>query len=144
MSDDAVDELLRAAEWGTLALADGGEPYSIPISFGYDGTDVYFGLVEEGSTNVKRSFIADGARARLLVTDIKSQFDWRSAAVTGTARPVEPSGDRWETLQGLLGENSWFSTTSERTDATEGETGGVHGWWLDPDEVDGREVRPVY
>jgi hypothetical protein len=142
MSDHDTDDLLDAAGWGVLAVASDDDPYSIPISFAYDGSDLYFGLVREGSTNRKFTFVSEGARGRLLVTDIDSQFDWQSVAVTGTLRRIDREGDRWATFQDELSGNNWFSATSERAAGTP--EGGLEGWRLVPDEIDGREVQPVY
>jgi hypothetical protein len=140
MSDYEVDTLLNAADWGVLALADGGEPYSIPISFGYTGTEVYFAFVRGDPTGRKFEFISDGSEARLLVTDVNSQFDWQSVAVTGPVRAVDPADEEWETLEEALGGNDWFTAASERArDPDE-----LQGWRLDPDEIGGHEVQPVH
>jgi hypothetical protein len=138
MSRRDIDDLLESTGWGTLSLADGGEPYSIPVSFGYDGDDVYFGLIRDSPTNTKFDFVADGTTARLLVTDVRARFDWQSVAVTGTLRAIERDGDDWETLVSRLEDNAWFSPAFERAEGVE----ELQGWRLDPDEVRGIEVRP--
>jgi nitroimidazol reductase NimA-like FMN-containing flavoprotein (pyridoxamine 5'-phosphate oxidase superfamily) len=138
MDDDAVDDLLRSAGWGVVSLADADEPYSVPISFGYDGEDVYFGFLRTGGGSRKAEYVADGKTARLLVTDVRARFDWRSVAVTGPVQAVDWNGDGWETLVDLLEENPWFS--SQFTDADRVE--GVQGWQLRPDEVSGLAIRP--
>jgi hypothetical protein len=138
MDDDAVDDLLRSTGWGVVSLADADEPYSVPVSFGYDGEDVYFGFLRTGGGSRKVAFIADGKTARLLVTDVRARFDWRSVAATGPVRAVDRSSDDWETLVETLDGNPWFS--SSFVDAEEVE--GIRGWRLRPDEVSGLTVRP--
>jgi hypothetical protein len=133
-----IDAVLASTGWGVLSLANDGEPYSIPVSFGYDGDDVYFGLIRDSPTNTKFDFVADGAAARLLVTDVRARFDWQSVAVSGPIRAIERGSDDWERLLESLESNAWFSSDFERAEGVE----GVQGWRLVPDEVRGIEVRP--
>ena len=138
MDEADVDALLTSTGWGVLSLAADDEPYSIPISFGYDGTDVYFGFLRAGESNRKSEFVADGTTARLLVTDIRARFDWQSIAVTGPLRAVDWQSDGWETLVDCLESNPWFASQFPDADDVE----GIRGWRLDPDAVHGVEVRP--
>ena len=138
MDDADVDAVLESNGWGVLALADDDEPYSIPISFGYDGEAVYFSFLRTGESSRKSAFIADGGVARLLVTVVRARFDWQSVAVTGPVASIDSHGDDWETLVDLLERNPWFSSAFE--DAAEVE--GIRGWRLTPTSVHGVEVRP--
>jgi len=139
METDAVDAVLDTADHGVLGLADGDEPYTIPVSFGYEAGDIYFAFVRTDPDNEKFRFIADGKPARLLVTDIKARFDWRSVAVTGPVEAIDLVHGGWETLVEALENNPWFSTAFEDDDRVE----GVRGWRLVPDEVEGLEITPV-
>jgi nitroimidazol reductase NimA-like FMN-containing flavoprotein (pyridoxamine 5'-phosphate oxidase superfamily) len=138
MSRRDVDDLLSSTGWGVLSVAENEEPYSIPVSFGYDGDDVYFGLIRDSPTNTKFDFVGAGATARLLVTDVRARFDWRSVAVTGPLRAIERDSDDWETLMDSLAENAWFSPSFERAEGVE----EVQGWRLVPSEMSGIEVTP--
>jgi nitroimidazol reductase NimA-like FMN-containing flavoprotein (pyridoxamine 5'-phosphate oxidase superfamily) len=44
----AIDAIIHGAEICHLGLVSGGEPYVLPISFGYDGEAVYFHTAHEG------------------------------------------------------------------------------------------------
>ncbi|AUV81390.1 pyridoxamine 5'-phosphate oxidase [Salinigranum rubrum] len=138
MGESAVDDLLDSKGWGVLSLAADDEPYSLPISFGYDGDAVYFGFLRTGEESRKSAFVTDGATARLLVTDVRARFDWRSVAVTGPLTAVDLPDDDWETLRSLLNANPWSSTQFANVDLVE----GLRGWRLDPESVHGRAVRP--
>jgi hypothetical protein len=160
MAEHDVEALLDSAGWGVLSLADGDEPYSIPVSFGYSDGVVYFALVRGDPPNRKFEFVTEGATARLLVTDVRARFDWQSVAVTGPLCPVQrrddlgdggllpevddrpdPRTERgrdWQTLLDTLEDSSWFSSEFERADPVS----QLQGWRLDPDEVRGVEVRP--
>lgn len=138
MADEAVDELLDTAGWGVLSLAADDEPYSLPISFGYDGDAVYFAFLRMREGSRKSAFVADGKTARLLVTDVRARFDWRSVAVVGPVEPVDSGDDDWETLLSVLEENPWFSSAFEGASRVE----GVRGWRLEPKTTHGLQVRP--
>jgi nitroimidazol reductase NimA-like FMN-containing flavoprotein (pyridoxamine 5'-phosphate oxidase superfamily) len=43
-----IDEIIRCCEVCHLAMASGDEPYVVPMSFGYDGTSVYFHTASKG------------------------------------------------------------------------------------------------
>lgn len=60
ISDRAeIDAVVEAAEVCRLAFARGGEPYVVPVSFGYDGSAIYFHTAQEGR---KLEFIAANPR----------------------------------------------------------------------------------
>ncbi|ESP89122.1 pyridoxamine 5'-phosphate oxidase family protein [Candidatus Halobonum tyrrellensis] len=138
MDDADVDAVLESSGWGVVSLADGDEPYSLPLSFGYDGENVYLAFIRTGSSNRKFEFAAEGKPARLLVTDVSGRFDWESVAVTGTLRAVDRDGEEWETLIETLDDNAWFTAGFERAAGYE----ELRGWRLEPDEVRGLQVRP--
>ena len=138
MAEDDIEALLTAANHGVLGLADGDEPYTIPVSFGYDDGDVFFAFVRTGPDSEKFEFIESGATARLLVTDIKARFDWQSVAVTGPVEAVSLTDSNWARLVETLDENPWFSTAFEDDERVE----GVQGWRLVPEDVVGLEVQP--
>ena len=132
-----IDRLLTDSGWGVLSLAEGDEPYSIPVSFGYDGEDVLLALIRDSPENTKFQFIDDGQRARLLVTDIGGRFDWQSIGVTGTARSISRESSEWDSAVETLDDNAWFSTDFERAEGIE----EITVWRLDVDEIRGLEVR---
>ncbi|MGD0752098.1 MAG: pyridoxamine 5'-phosphate oxidase family protein [Anaerolineales bacterium] len=47
-SREAIDQIIRAAGVFHLGLCQGDRPYVVPLSFGYDGTSVYFHTADEG------------------------------------------------------------------------------------------------
>jgi nitroimidazol reductase NimA-like FMN-containing flavoprotein (pyridoxamine 5'-phosphate oxidase superfamily) len=137
MDDRDIDDLLVLTGWGIITMAADDEPYSIPISFGYDGEDVYFTFIRDSPTNTKFEFVSDGKTARLLVTKIGGRFDWQSIAVTGTLRSVDRDSDDWETLVDTLDDNAWFSSDFERADSVD----ELQGWRIEIDQIRGLQVR---
>ena len=45
---EEIDEVVRGSDVCRLAFAVGDEPYLVPVSFGYDGREVYFHTAESG------------------------------------------------------------------------------------------------
>lgn len=135
MSSDDIDDLLVSQGYGILSLCRDGVPYSLPISFGYDGEDVYLCFLADGSQSTKSEHIHDGATARLLVTDIRGRFEWRSVAVTGPVRQLGDDAAELDHCMETLADNGWFMRAFERSDAVE----SIAGWELRVDEVSGLE-----
>ncbi|WP_262177815.1 pyridoxamine 5'-phosphate oxidase family protein [Haloarcula laminariae] len=137
MDERDIDRLLTDTGWGVLSLAQGDEPYSIPVSFGYDGGDVFLALIQDSPENTKFEFVEDGKRARLLVTDVDGRFDWQSIGVTGTVRALARESGDWDHAVETLDDNAWFSTDFQRADGID----EITVWRLAVDEVRGLEVR---
>lgn len=137
MNSADIDELLTSQGYGILSLCRDGDPYSIPISFGYDGDSVFFALLEDSPDPTKLEYIEDGATARLLVTNIGGRFDWQSVAVTGPVRELDGGSDEWDHLMDTLDDNAWFMRSFERSDSVE----SVRGWELQPAELRGLEQK---
>lgn len=137
MAQRDIDDLLEANGYGILSLASDDEPYSLPISFGYDGSDVYFVFLEDSPDGRKFDFVEEGGTARLLVTDIGSRFDWQSIAVTGPVRRVPTDSKDWDHLVEALEDNAWFSSDFQRA----GDIEDMYGFRLEPDGVRGLEVK---
>ena len=54
-----IDDIIRGCQICHLGFALDGEPYVVPVSFGYDGVAVYFHTAREGK---KIDFISSNAR----------------------------------------------------------------------------------
>ncbi|MFP8952993.1 pyridoxamine 5'-phosphate oxidase family protein [Natrialbaceae archaeon A-arb3/5] len=91
MADAEIDEFLARHETGVLALARGDEPYSIPISYGYDEDDreLYLRLVSMPDSE-KRAFLDADPDTRLVVYD-EQESVYRSVIATGTLENVPPA-----------------------------------------------------
>ena len=44
-----IDEIIARAEVVHLAMTNGSKPYVVPLSFGYDGKNIYFHSANEGA-----------------------------------------------------------------------------------------------
>lgn len=90
MTDAEIDDFLGRHETGVLSLARNDEPYSIPISYGYDEDDraFYLRLVSTPDSE-KREFLASDPDCRLVVYG-ESEPVYRSVIATGTLENIPP------------------------------------------------------
>jgi nitroimidazol reductase NimA-like FMN-containing flavoprotein (pyridoxamine 5'-phosphate oxidase superfamily) len=111
LSDEEVVEVLKGESVGVISMCDEGEPYAVPMSFGYHDGDIYFefGKIEEGrkfevlerspratltAYALDRSRWGD-ATANILPTG----FAWASVMATGEMEKVkEPSEEATEAV----------------------------------------------
>lgn len=92
MTAEEVEAFLSAHETGVLSLADGDEPYAVPVSYGYDADTetFYFRLVStEGSE--KRRFLVGEPRVRFVVYDDEDGETYRSVVAGGTLTEIDPT-----------------------------------------------------
>ena len=85
MASDDIDDLLETQGYGILSMCGDGEPYSIPVSFGYDGECIYFGFLKQGDDSAKVAHISDGATVRPLITDSRAGSTHRASRSRGRA-----------------------------------------------------------
>lgn len=137
LSEEEIDSILARHETGVLALARDGEPYSIPVSYGYDPEErrFYFRLVSEPGSE-KRRFLASTPQARLVIYEEDDPV-YRSIVAVGT-----------------LGEISRAELTVEHVEQYGATKRPLFEMWgqscreldinlyqLDPDEISGRRTK---
>ncbi|WP_459191934.1 pyridoxamine 5'-phosphate oxidase family protein [Halosimplex sp. J119] len=88
MTREETDALLGQHETGVLSLARDGDPYAIPISYGYDADErrFYMRLVSTPESEKSR-FLSGSPEVRLVVYDDVGRT-YRSAVVTGVLDPI--------------------------------------------------------
>jgi len=88
MSPAALDDFLETAGDGVLTLhAD--EPYSFPVSFGYDpATERCVLQLVSAPDSAKRAVLDDGTDATLVAYEWNAPDDWRSVVVSGALSRV--------------------------------------------------------
>ena len=91
MTDAEIDDFLSRHETGVLSLARRGEPYAIPISYGYDDDkrEFYMRMVSMPESE-KRQFLESSPQARLVVYD-EAESSYRSIIATGDLESIEPA-----------------------------------------------------
>ena len=93
MSRDEVDEFVAGRETGVLTLARNDEPYSVPISYGYDGSKgtFYMRLVSTPESE-KRAFLDASPDARLVIYDSNAdRTAYWSVVADGSLEELDPA-----------------------------------------------------
>ena len=81
MSQEEMARLLGRGWYGHLGLSRDSHPYVVPMSYAYDGEQVYF-LTTEGT---KTEFIAANHEVCFQVEEVEGPDDWQSVMLTGRA-----------------------------------------------------------
>lgn len=133
MEADEVDSLLREQGVGVLSMADGNEAYGIPLSFGYDGSALYFVFLHPGDAGMKDRFAERTQRASFVVFDAPSKHHWRSVIVSGPLSRLDEA--EWTDAVAALEANAWFPDLFSKTEPVL----DLVGWKLVPDSRRGRK-----
>ena len=137
LDDGEIDSLLGTGGVGVISFADGDEPYSMPVSYGYDSSAeslyVRFGFAPESE---KREFVDDGVAASLVVM-AESISGWQSVVARGPLRKVTEMAIDSHAAESVRKINIPFVTIYDRR-ATELE---FELYRLDPDSITGRQER---
>lgn len=132
---------LREQGHGVLSLADGGEAYGLPVSYGYDEDQgLFLYLLEFGSGGKKFDYIEETERACLTVYAVESPTEWRSVVVTGKLREFDEELTGTELtdkaiIRNVMQGSAWFPTF----DVEKGELTGQRTFMLTADELTGRK-----
>lgn len=135
LGEEDIDAVLESQGYGVVSLCEDGDPYSIPVSFGYDGEHVYFPFLITGDEATKTEFIEEGTVVRLLITEVRDLFNWRSVTVTDRVASVDPDGSEWDHFIDVLVQHDWFKPGFEEASAIE----SIQGWKLGLDDCHGME-----
>lgn len=88
-----IDEFVSNRETGVLTLARDDEPYSIPISYGYDASEgtFYLRLVSTPDSE-KREFLASSPETRLVIYDSADEESvYWSVVAKGLLEELDPT-----------------------------------------------------
>ncbi|MEF8784653.1 MAG: pyridoxamine 5'-phosphate oxidase family protein [Haloarculaceae archaeon] len=84
LSGDEIDALLTRCGVGVLSLYDGTYPYSIPMSFGYDGSEPIFSIqLGTSDQSRKRDCLDRSTKVCFTVYDEPEPETWESVVITG-------------------------------------------------------------
>jgi nitroimidazol reductase NimA-like FMN-containing flavoprotein (pyridoxamine 5'-phosphate oxidase superfamily) len=136
LSDGEIDSFLGRHETGVLSLAREGEPYAVPISYGYDAEEYLFYLrLVSNPDSEKRKFLASASDARLVVYEEDDPV-YSSVVVIGILEEISRDELTVEHLE-QYGETKrplfeiWGDSLPEIN---------VRLYQLDPDELSGRRA----
>lgn len=113
-------ELLASQRLGILAMADGDQPYAIPMFYGFDGAAVYLGISEGRKTRA----LDANPRLCLTVTEVGPGESWRAVVVSGQASWVTDGEERLSAIEVLMAHNRRFTPARESPGVASANAGG--------------------
>lgn len=125
---------LRGHGWGVLSTLHEGRPYAVPVSFGFDGEDVY---VASGPGRKLRA-LEGSPGVCLTVADVTDRTRWSSVVVIADAIPVHSLRERLHALSTLRRQQAEGGPPSAKDLAR---AAGATVFRLSPLEVSGRVCR---
>lgn len=107
---EEVRGCLDRAEFGVLALADGSDAYTVPLSFGHapDLSALYF-LLGFGPDSKKREFLETTDTASFVVAECELPDEWQSIIFTGSVAKV--GDDKQQAAYSALADSAAFPAT---------------------------------
>ncbi|MEX2283264.1 MAG: pyridoxamine 5'-phosphate oxidase family protein [Gemmatimonadota bacterium] len=105
LSRSEIDQLIQRNCWGVLSLAQGNEPYAVPVIYGYDGDAFVFA----NGPGRKVDIIDANPRVCLVITEVEEAGKrWRSVLVRGMV----------EWIDDVTGKLSAFNTLRKQVPAS--------------------------
>lgn len=138
LEEREMRDLLTESWWGVLATASGGQPYAVPVVYGYDGRRIWV-VSREGR---KTRNLRENPAVCLTVTRVADGgSSWASVLVLGRARLGNGLAEKLAALRALRRQCGSREPVSP-ADAAGMATARVIR--IDPEEVTGRAVaRPT-
>jgi len=129
MSREEIARLLGRGWYGHLGCTRDGHPYVVPMSYAYDGGDVYF-FTTEGT---KTEFIAANHEVCFQVEEVESPDDWQSVMLTGRAQLLTDAAEIEHAIFLVSERNPSLSPALSRTKI---------GAWTRPSRIALYRLRP--
>ena len=106
LADAECHEVLGGQRLGVVCMSDEGEPYGVPMFYGFDpeSGDLYVGISEGRKTRV----LDANPRVSVTVTEVGPGEGWRSVIVSGRAEWVQEGEGRQKAIQVLMAHNRKF------------------------------------
>ena len=141
---DACREVLSRGTSGVLALlGDGGWPYAVPLSYAFDGENLYFHCAREGH---KLDAIRREARASFCVVDrddvkpAEYTSYFRSVIIFGRVRVLEDKAQKRAAIELLARRYFPEDSAENRRRAIEREWAGLCMLEMDIEHMSGKEA----
>lgn len=132
MDPEASAAFLERQGWGYLTLADGGEAYSVPMSFGWDGGSTLYFQVQTDDDSEKMAYLDATTTATFVVAEVQPP-EWSSVVVRGGVERVPD--DEAEKAYSAFADNAWFPACPWTTDKDPTE---IEFYKLEAEELTGR------
>ena len=137
-----IDEIINKAEVCRLAFAKDNEPYLVPVSFGYDGSNIFVHTAREGK---KIGFLESNDRICFefetdakIVTHESIPCKWTASfkSVIGFGRMIKIT-DETEAMHAL--NQIMLKYSGKEWDFTNRDLARVYLWKIEIDEISGKK-----
>jgi len=96
-----------------VSVVDDGEPYAVPVFYGFDGRALFLGVAEGRKTRA----LDVSARVYIVVTEVGPGDAWRSVAIAGRARTLTDAAERQAAIDVLVAHNRRVRASDPPRDA---------------------------
>ncbi len=96
-----------------VSVVDDGEPYAVPVFYGFDGRTLYLGVAEGRKTRA----LDVSPRVYIVVTEVGPGDAWRSVAIAGRARTLVDAAERQAAIDVLVAHNRRVRSSNPPRDA---------------------------
>jgi len=96
-----------------VSVVDDGQPYAVPVFYGFDGHTLYLGVAEGRKTRA----LDASARVYIVVTEVGRGDAWRSVAIAGRARTLVDAAERQAAIDVLVAHNRRVRASDPARDA---------------------------
>ena len=108
LDDSGIDDVLTTAGVGVLSMTADGEPYGVPLSFGYDGDDsLYFVFLGATAELRKETYAETSDVASFTTFEMHPDGAWRSVIVSGPIGRI--TIDDWDAAREAMADNAYQS-----------------------------------
>ena len=101
LSDAECRAVLERQRLCVVSVVDEGEPYAVPVFYGFDGHALFLGVAEGRKTRA----LDVSARVYIVVTEVGPGDAWRSVAIAGRARTLVDAAERQAAIDVLVAHN---------------------------------------
>jgi uncharacterized protein len=101
LSDAECRAVLERQRLCVVSVVDDGEPYAVPVFYGFDGHTLFLGVAEGRKTRA----LDVSAAVYIVVTEVGPGDAWRSVAIAGRARTLVDAAERQAAIDVLVAHN---------------------------------------
>jgi nitroimidazol reductase NimA-like FMN-containing flavoprotein (pyridoxamine 5'-phosphate oxidase superfamily) len=101
LSDAECRAVLERQRLCVVSVVDDGDPYAVPVFYGFDGRTLYLGVAEGRKTRA----LDVSPSVYVVVTEVGPGDAWRSVAIAGRAQTLSDDAERQTAIDVLVAHN---------------------------------------
>jgi uncharacterized protein len=137
MAPAEMQALLKRESFGHLGCARDDRPYVVPMSYAYDGKELYFFTTE----GMKTQFIEANPQVCLQVEEVTDSTHWRSVMVIGKAEQLTKAEEMQRAMKLITERNPSLTPAISATELDAlGRAVDIALYRITPELIDGRKT----